>query len=119
MAFSWTGPLEKGTEVSLANLTNFRMQHLIQRVARMWFDNTEGQEVDLPEDVVLMVVVGKIDDVFQYENAGNLPPGFVFEDDQQYHLLQHGVIQIRLGATATSYIFATNGARIVKAIARK
>ena len=96
------------------------MQRLTRRVARMWFENTEGQEVDVPEGVVLKVVVGKIDGVFQYERAGDMPRGFVFdEDDQKYHLLQHGIIQISLGATATSYIFATNGARIVKAVARQ
>ena len=97
MSFSWTGPLNRVTEVSLADHTIVKMQRLTQRVARMWFENVEGQEID-----VLQVVVGQVDGRFQYEDAGQMPRGFVFEDDRKYHLLQHNVIQINLGAMRTS-----------------
>ena len=115
MSFSWTGSLNRVTEVSLADHTIVKMQRLTQRVARMWFENVEGQEIDVPEGVVLQVVVGQVDGGFQYEDAGQMPRGFVFEDDRKYHLLQHNVIQINLGAMRTSYLHATNDARIVRA----
>ena len=60
----------------------------------MWFENVEGHEVDIPEEVVLRVVAGKINGVFQYERAATMPKGFVFEADKMYHLLQQNSIKL-------------------------
>ena len=93
-SFKWTAPLNRITEISLDELKKVKMQRLTSTLARMWFENVEGHEVDIPEEVVLRVVAGKINGVFQYERAATMPKGFVFEADKMYHLLQQNSIKL-------------------------
>ncbi len=117
-SFKWTGPLDRITEISLDELTNVKMQRLTSTLARMCFENVEGvHKVDIPEEVVLRVVAGKTNGVFQYEGAATMPRGFVFEADKKYHLLQQNSIKVSFGTSKTSYIFAGRGARITSAAA--
>lgn len=115
MSFGWTGPLDRITEISLGELTNMKMQRLTNTLARIRFEDVEGQELDIPEGVLLKVVTGKINGKFQYEHAGTMPKGFVFEADKKYNLLQQDSIKLSFGCSKISYIFTGPGVRIIRA----
>ena len=111
MSFSWDNP--NTLVIAFAEHVSLKMRRLTNTLGTIWFEDAEGQAINIPDGVSMREVVDR--------NAALFSPGpqvgqsFLFEQNRSYQILRGPDLKLNFGNHRRHYVFALNGATVAEA----